>query len=214
MNRATDLIGQRFGKLTVIEKAERPKHIKNKRAYWHVVCDCGNEKIVGANNLKIGDAKSCGENSCKEKAVKHGECQTRLYHIWDGMKQRCYNSNNCNYKRYGGKGIKICNEWSEYIFFRDWALANGYADNLTIDRIDNSKNYSLENCQWLTNEENCSKDSKGEKNSHAKLTEKEVIIIRKIGDRIERKYLASFFDISISALDKIIHYDTWKHITI
>lgn len=92
--------------------------------------------------------------------VKHGEAKppTRLYKIWLGIKQRCYNSKNPDYCFYGGRGIKVCDEWkNSYIAFRDFALSHGYKDNLTIDRIDNDGNYEPDNCQFLTKSEQTQK---------------------------------------------------------
>lgn len=77
-----------------------------------------------------------------------------MYRIWSGMKRRCYNQNAINYNNYGGRGITVCDEWlNDFDAFQKWALAHGYADNLTIDRIDNYKGYSPDNCQWITIQE-------------------------------------------------------------
>lgn len=91
----------------------------------------------------------------------------RLYHIYHGMKQRCYNENNPKYNLYGGKGIKVCDEWnSDYELFKEWAYKNGYLEELrgiSIDRIDSSQDYCPENCQWITIGENSAKASIGRK---------------------------------------------------
>lgn len=93
-----------------------------------------------------------------EANYKHGECSTRLYHCWNGIKQRCNNLNATQYQWYGSKGIKICDEWqNSFAAFRGWALANGYKEDLTIDRIDNDGNYEPSNCQWITMSENSKK---------------------------------------------------------
>ena len=85
-------------------------------------------------------------------AKTHGMTNTRLYNIWSTMRQRCNNPNSAKYKNYGGRGVAICNEWSSFEEFMNWALLNGYSDNLTLDRINVNGNYEPMNCQWITNE--------------------------------------------------------------
>lgn len=84
---------------------------------------------------------------------KHGETKTRLFKIWTSMHERCEREKHCQYKNYGGRGIKVCDEWNEYIPFAEWARANGYSDDLSIDRIDTNGNYTPTNCRWATTKE-------------------------------------------------------------
>lgn len=148
-----DLTGLRYGRLTVISRAEG-----NKRghALWMCKCDCGNECVVQGQNLRRGITKSCGCYAADMRVVAntiHGDCGTRLYRIWKGVVSRCRNKSSTDYKWYGAKGVSVCEEWSKYENFRDWATNNGYKDNLTIDRIDPFGNYDPSNCRWATTQE-------------------------------------------------------------
>lgn len=153
-----DLTGQRFGRLLVIGLAPRT----TRKKYWACVCDCGNKKLVRVDSLTSGNVTSCGCLKAEQdrinlvKAHKHKQSGTRLYKIWLGMKARCNNKNIKCYYRYGGKGISVCNAWlNNFELFMDWALNSGYAENLTIDRIDNSGNYEPGNCRWVDNKAQC-----------------------------------------------------------
>lgn len=153
MGKFIDLTGQKFGRLTVIKRVEN----KGKNTYWLCKCDCGNIKSVRVDSLKNGSIKSCGcyqKEMIKKCHTIHNKCHTRLHSIWSNMKQRCFNKNAKRYSQYGGRGITVCEEWkNDFMSFYDWAMANGYNDNLTIDRIDVNGNYEPNNCKWATNKE-------------------------------------------------------------
>lgn len=206
-----NLIGQRFGRLTVVGYV-RDYVTKNGTivSRWKCLCDCQldlpeEERIysyVATGDLLSEKVKSCG---CLHKEIlsKHGESRTRLHRIWIDMRTRCYNENTKVYQNYGARGIKICDEWKDsFANFREWALNNGYSDELTIDRIDVNGDYSPNNCKWSTKKEqennkrtNIYGYYNGEKLTIAQFSEK----INKYSSTIRYKYIdknMSFEDIA------------------
>lgn len=152
-----ELVGQRFGRLTI---ESVPYYDARHRARVICRCDCGAIVNVFFSNIKAGYVKSCGclardlaREHTIERNTTHGGTGTRLFRIWTGLRQRCRNPRSRVYKDYGGRGIRICPEWSNFESFRDWAIENGYRDDLTLDRVDNDGPYSPENCQWTTTAE-------------------------------------------------------------
>ena len=145
-----DISGQKFGRLTAIRRIDDNTY----QPVWECICDCGKIRNVRARNLFYGITKSCGclqKEIVTQKGTIHGKSHTRLFNIWQYMKRRCYNPNYKYYNYYGGRGITICDEWKhDFESFYGWATANGYADGLTIDRINSNGNYEPSNCQWVT----------------------------------------------------------------
>ena len=158
MSQYKDISGQKFGRLTAIKRM----YTKNHKSIWLCKCECGNVIEVPINSLTCNNTKSCGclhHDMMLKRNTKHDKRDTRLYNIWANMKQRCYNNNHPSYKNYGARGITVCSEWKDdFMAFYDWAMSNGYKDNLTIDRVDNDRNYEQSNCRWAdSNQQNRNK---------------------------------------------------------
>lgn len=156
MSKILDLTGQKFGRLKVLQFIEIRKH----HSYWLCKCNCGNITEVSNSSLRSGKVKSCGclrkevtrQNAIKTKTTHH-LTNTRIYNIWRSMKKRCYLKTHKAYKDYGARGIKVCDEWkNDFMSFYNWAIVNGYKEDLTLDRINVNGFYEPNNCRWVTME--------------------------------------------------------------
>lgn len=152
-----DLSGNRYDMLLVLHRVENSL---DGYVQYLCLCDCGNTKVIKGHNLSNGKTHSCGcmkKKMMAEKQFKHGDAGThhsassRLYRIWQGMINRCTRQKFRQWKDYGGRGITVCDEWiNDYSVFKEWAIQNGYSDDLTIDRINNDGNYEPTNCRWVS----------------------------------------------------------------
>lgn len=154
-------------------------------------CGCLHDYFTGLGGIKHGDCKTTGRSG--------------LYNSWDNMVRRCSNENRPEYKNYGGRGIKLYEEWRDYSTFKKWAMANGYKKGLVIDRIDNDGNYHPDNCRWVTRAESC----RNQRNT--RMTWKKVLEVRERYRKGEtnQSALAREYKVSSAAISEIVHNYSW-----
>jgi hypothetical protein len=147
-------VNDTFNRLTIAD-------LFKEKSKWYASCkcSCGKEiQRIYVRSLLTGNTKSCGcynSDLTKQRNLKHGaknrnQSRNRLYEIWVDMRRRCNSTTHNRAKNYSLKGIRVCDEWNDFLVFQDWAIKNGYNDSLSIERIDNDKNYCPENCKWIS----------------------------------------------------------------
>lgn len=198
-----DLVGRRIGSYTVLDDYQRVRCKNGTRIKWLCRCDCGNELYVDRERLRVGKYAWCPK--CRPKGVRNES----LYHIFYGMKARCYKPNDPRYNLYGGRGVKICEEWNNnYNAFKEWSYSHGYLpdSNLSIDRIDSYGDYCPDNCQWITRSENSARANMGRQKSKTKL--KNVWAISPEGEKIVIDNIRKFCrenSLNVSSVNASLH---------
>ncbi len=203
-----DLTGFRFGALTVLT-FDVSSRGKGRRYYCK--CDCGTLKSILGTNLMAGNTVSCG--CMRGKASKHGDCkdgsETNIYRLWGHMKERCTNPKKDNYDRYGGRGIKVCDEWmNNFELFKAWALDHGYKRGLQIDRIDSNGNYEPGNCRFVTGKINTRNQAQ------VRLNPEKVLRIRELlsEGKMTMREIGKMFGVTHSTISDIRNGKRWDDV--
>ena len=199
-------VGDRFGRLVVVEKA--PRLGGSRLTAYVCLCDCGESHVAVGGMLARGDTKSCGclaRDLSRARQLKHGLSEHPLYQVWGSMKRRCGNKKDAAFKNYGARGISVCKEWANsFELFHQWAMEHGYSPGLHIDRINNDGNYEPNNCRFITQGMN------NRNSRRAKLRPSAVEQIRKfLSLGFPQILLAKRFHVSRSAISNVARGRTW-----
>lgn len=204
-----NIIGTKYARLTVLERpTRRASKTKPNVIYTFVKCrcDCGNVGEYHLNAIKNRKYSSCGclkRELAKERYTIHGKRNHTLYRRWKNMRQRCNNPNNPRYKDWGGRGIRVCDEWQKsYLSFFNWSIANGYKKELELDRINNNGNYEPSNCRYVTHQQNCS-NQRTTKLSIEKANEIRMARIDNISEMSRR------FKLSRGTITRVLNNEAW-----
>ncbi len=173
--------------------------------------NCGREFEHCTSNVAILKSCGCAKN---KKPLKHGDAKKKnpsehrkIYAVFRSMHQRCSNPKSTRFSRYGGRGVRVCPAWSDYQVFKSWALSNGYAQELQIDRIDNDGWYSPENCRWVTKRENLANRNLSAVGEHCRKLDKEKV--KRIRREENVQLLAEEFGVSESLIYKVKRGERW-----